>query len=86
MVGKKHRRRAGNQPREEGNAVLGIDDHVNAAQIPQAHSPGRNGRPRARVHAKLGAAAAIAHAIADLPARRIHVLRGAKDHLVALRR
>jgi len=86
MVSKQHRRRTGHQAGEEWDAVLGIDYRIHAAQISQPQAAGQNRRPSTRIYAEFGAAAAIAHAVAHLTVGGIHVLGGAKDHLVALGR
>ena len=86
MVSKQHRRCSRNQASEEGDAVLGIDYRIHSAQVSQPQAAGQHRRPGTRIHAEFGATAAIAHAVAHLPARGIHVLGGAKDHLVALGR
>ena len=65
---------------------MGIDYRIHPAQVTQPHTACQHRRPGTRIHAELGATAAIAHAVAHLPARGIHVLGGAKNHLVALRR
>ena len=84
MVSKQHRRRARHQASKEGDAVLGIDYRIHSAQVPQPQAAGQHRRPGTRIHAKSGATAAIAHAFAHLTVGGIHVLGGAKDHLVAL--
>ena len=84
MVSKQHRRRPGHQASEEGDAVLGIDYRIHPAQVSHPQAAGQHRRPRTRIYAEFGASAAIAHAVAHLAVGGIHVLGGAKDHLVAL--
>lgn len=86
MVREQNRRRWRDQAREEGNAVLGIDDDVHALQFPQPQPAGEDSQPRARIHAELRSPAGVEHARPALPLGGVHVPGGAKDHLVALPR